>query len=336
MKELKRIHNKDIIDFSSNINFAFPGKFILNSVEENLESIFSYPEIDSFSLKEKASGCLAINPENIIFGNGATELIYLILKSLSPRKLSITIPTFTEYERAARSFGIDVQYIYLEKETFSLPEFKRTDFLFICNPNNPTGNLLFPNLEELLKLGSFSFLIVDESFLDFLDKKEQNTIIYEAVKSKNILVLRSMTKFFAIPGLRLGYLVGKESTIRKLKTALPPWNVNALSQAVGERLFEFRDFDRINRKIAEERRFLFAKLKEIKGLKPYPSRINFFLVKILSDMSATKLRKKLIEKGILIRACSNIPGLGEKFIRITVLAHDKNIVLLKYLQEILA
>ena len=335
VKEVERIYNRKIIDFSSNINFAFSPEFITETIKENLESILSYPEIYSHTLKEKASKCLSIRPENILFGNGASELIYIILNSLSPERVTIPIPTFTEYERASRNLGIKVRYLKLEEETFQLPPFKKRDFLFISNPNNPTGNLLFQDFHQLLKLLSFSFLVVDESFIDFTEDKDKITLLHKAPESENILVLKSMTKFFRVPGLRLGYVVGNESVINRLKKSLPPWSVNAFAQIVGKRLFEFKNIKGVRKKIEDEKRFVFSELTKIKTLKIYPSVTNFFLIKILTPHTAATVQKELLKKGILIRSCSNIPSLGEKFIRITVLDHDKNLLLLKSLRELL-
>jgi threonine-phosphate decarboxylase len=173
--------------------------------------------------------------------------------------------------------------------------------------------------------------------MDFLPDEKSHTFIWKAVKDKRIIVLRSFTKFFALPGLRIGYLVAHKDLIKRLKQIQPPWSVNSIAQHLARILLNDRDYiEKTRRVINEEREFLFNKLAALKGLKPYPSVANFFLVNVIdSRLDSSILTGRLIQKGILIRDCSNFRNLNNRFIRIAVRSHKEDLSLIKALREVI-
>ena len=203
--------------------------------------------------------------------------------------------------------------------------FPKCDMCFVGNPNNPTGNLLIKDKIILKKLSS-EMLVIDEAFMDFLPDQMRFTLIGEAVKSKKICVLRTFTKYYAIPGLRLGYLIAHKQVVKKLNSFQVPWSVNTLAQSVAEKLLKDNAFKgKTDHVIKKERKFLVDKLSEISGVECYPSKTNFLLMKIKNSyMKSNMLQEKLFKKGILIRDCSNFRGLGKKFIRIAVRKRVEN------------
>jgi threonine-phosphate decarboxylase len=362
--EIKRRYKKDVIDFSANINPLGLTEDIKREFIRCYELIFHYPDPDAKDLIRQIAGYRGIDEDNILIGNGSTELIYLIAYAFKPEKALIPAPTFSEYERAiathpspSRGEGKggsegqcpnNIKYFILNKDNFEInpDEFiaamreERCDMAFLCNPNNPTGRLLKKN--GVLKIAETAkelkcYLVIDEAFMDFLPNEQKHTFIWGAVKDKKFIVLRSFTKFFALPGLRIGYLVAHKDLIKRLKQIQPPWSVNSIAQYLAKIILNDKDYIEKSRKlINEEREFLFNELATLKRLKPYPSEANFLLVKIIdSRLDSSILTDELIQKGILIRDCSNFRGLNGRYFRVAVRTHKENIKLINALREVL-
>lgn len=328
-------HKKRIVDFSANINPLGLPRDIKEIIYKNFDRILHYPDPDAKGLTKKIAKYWGINDENILLGNGSLELIYLIMSAYRPKTTLIPAPTFSEYERAAKAVNSKIKYLKLrEKEDFrlNLSSVDKADMFFLCNPNNPTGNLVLPSLQ-----GAGKASVVDEAFMDFLPDEKDYTFIWKAIKSKKLIVLRTFTKFFALPGLRIGYLVAHKKIITKLKQHQPPWSTNALAQLAAELILKDKAYlKKTHKLIAKERKFLFEQLTGIKGLKPYPSVTNFLLVKIaLPGWTSTALKEALLKKGILVRDCVNFRNLNDKYIRVAVRSHKENLQLLKAVREIL-
>jgi len=337
--KIQRVYKKRVIDFSANINpLNLPGE-VTRAIRSNIRAVLHYPDPDSENLTRSIAGHWNIEKENILVGNGSIELIYLIMHAFSPNTVYIPVPSFSEYEQAAKSVKSKIRFGPLkEKEGFRLyvSRLPKADVLFLCNPNNPTGNLIVKR-DEIVDKAPNKLVIIDEAFMDFLPDEKKHTFIRKAIKNKRIIVLRSFTKFFALPGLRLGYVVAHRKIINKLRWQQPPWSVNALAQIAGKAILADKGYIRTTRQFIEkERDFLLAQLNKIKKLQPYPSAANFLLVKI-HDKNTTSsfLLKELIKKGILIRDCANFKGLGNKFIRVAVRSHKDNLKLLRALKEII-
>jgi threonine-phosphate decarboxylase len=224
-----------------------------------------------------------------------------------------------------------------EKYGFSLNTFPQEEFnlVFISNPNNPTGNLLLKN--HNINNFSSKLIVVDEAFMDFLPEERKNTLIWKATEDKGIVILRSFTKFFALPGLRLGYLVAHQQNIQRLSAHHAPWSVNSLAQIAGELVLKDRNYFNSTRVLIEkERNFLSAQLGKICGIKVYPSVTNFLLLKIEKNgVNADDLAKRLLERGILIRNCGDFHNLDDKFIRVAVRKRNENKKLITAIKEIL-
>ncbi len=256
-----------------------------------------------------------------------------------PKTVLMHAPTFSEYERAARCVKSKIHFLKLKEEEgfgLNLPRLAKVDITFLCNPNNPTGNLILENHRRVEQLAQ-KLVVVDEAFMDFLPDQKNYTLISKAIKSKKIIVLRTLTKFFALPGLRIGYLITHKNLIAKLKQNLPPWNTNALAQKATELILNDKDYIKKTYKLIEkEKEFLYGQLAKIEALKPYPTVTNFILIKIeKTGLTSKSLRGLLIKKGILIRDCSNFRNLNKKYIRIAVRSHKENLKLLYALKEVL-
>ena len=344
---------KEILDYSSNINpYGLPKKFE-KAVIENLSVLEKYPDPDYVELREEIAKTNKVELKNIIVGNGATEIIFLYMKVLKAKKILIVSPTFGEYERAMKATLDDIQVDYFkleEAENFVLniekikTELqKKYDLLVICNPNNPTGQFLsIKELEKILEKCTEvgTKLFVDEAFVEFVEDWGEKSIIKTGKNKKNLFVLRAFTKFFAIPGLRLGYgICFDDEFMTKMLEKKEPWSVNNIAELAGKILLQDREYiEKTNNWIKIEKKYMYENLKEIEGLKTYKTEINFILVKIKNEylykVNAQILREKMLEKGILIRDASNFVYLNDNYFRLAVKDRKNNVRVLEALKEI--
>jgi len=331
------VKQKSVLDFSANINpLGIPSR-IEKLLSRQLKDLVHYPDPRAHRLAAALARYWKVKEENVLVGNGSTELIYLILNAFGPDKVTLPAPSFTEYERAARISGSQVRFIHmLEGEGFCLnfQHINNCDMLFVCNPNNPTGNLVVDGRAGIGNIHA-KRIIIDEAFMDFVPNEKRYTFIPEAVRSKKIMVLRTLTKLFALPGLRVGYLIAHRDVVQTLREYQIPWSVNVLAQIAAEQgLSEFAFIQRSKRLIEKEREFIYERLGRISGLKPYLSVANFLLVKIKDKrLTSLCLKKRLLKKGILIRDCANFRGLNKQFIRVAVRTHQENMQLVQALEE---
>ncbi|MDP2928023.1 MAG: threonine-phosphate decarboxylase CobD [Candidatus Omnitrophota bacterium] len=335
--EIKQRRKTPVLDFSANINpLGIPPR-IKKLLNKQLKDLVHYPDPRAFRLVAALARYWKIKEENVLVGNGSTELIYLILNAFRPDKVILPVPSFTEYERAARISGSQVRFIHmLEGEGFclNLDHINNCDMLFMCNPNNPTGNLIVKTRADIENIPA-KRIVIDEAFMDYVHNEQAHTFIAQATRSKKFIVLRTLTKFFALPGLRVGYVIAHEDNIKVFKRYQMPWSVNVLAQAAAEHVLNEDTFIQRSKQLIErERVFLYESLGRIKGLKPYPSVTNFLLIKIEDEwITSTCLKKRLLKKGILIRDCVNFRGLDRQFIRVAVRSHKENIRLMRALEE---
>jgi len=335
--EVRRKFKKEVIDFSANINPLGLPLRAKKAIYMNFDRILHYPDPQARNITQKIAKYWKIDKQNILLANGSVELIYLIMSAYKPKTTLIPIPTFSEYERAAKNIKSRIRFLKLkEKDGFrlNLSCFNKADIFFLCNPNNPTGNFILENRGAVEKLANKLF-VVDEAFMDFLPNQKNHTLIWKAVNLKKIVVLRTFTKFFALPGLRIGYIIAHKDIINKLKQHQPPWNTNSLAQLAAEQILNDKGYIKKTYQLIEkERNFLFRQLAKIKGLKPYPSVTNFLLIKIKNkNLTSSLLRKRLIQRGILIRDCANFRGLDNKSIRVAIRSHSENLKLIRALGE---
>ncbi|MCM8786088.1 MAG: aminotransferase class I/II-fold pyridoxal phosphate-dependent enzyme [Candidatus Omnitrophica bacterium] len=327
---------KKVIDFSSNIN-PLPVSYKLKKIiSKEIEKINIYPDNSCRDLKEEISKYWEIKKENIFIGNGASELIYLFFNIFKPKDILIPVPTFSEYERCAKIFGTKTIFSSLDSNfNFKLNQTKNFDSIIFCNPNNPTGNLIISK-EEILKFKN-KLILLDESFMDFVEKENEKTMIYDAINEENIVVIRSFGKFWGLAGLRVGYSISNKENIEKFENNKIIWSVNLIGQIFATTLIKDKKFkEKILKFIKKEKKYLYNEISKIPSLKIFPSLTNFFLIKIEKNgIDAKFLKEKLIEEGFLIRDCSNFRGLNNKFFRISVRRHDENLKLIKSLKNIL-
>lgn len=338
------ISSEEIIDFSANINPLSISPKIKEVLVKSIDRLSHYPDPECKEAKKEISRYFGIDYENIILGNGSTELIYLIVRTLKPKKALIPIPTFYEYERALNNSNISINFYKLkEKQEFLvsideiIPQLSGIDLVFLCNPNNPTGTFL--RREEILILVKEIqrrkiFLVLDEAFIDL---HEDESFIKEIKNYDHLIILRSLTKFYGLPGLRIGFGVGSSKLIKKLEVQKIPWSVNCLAQIAVREILQDKEFiNKSKSSLLEEKEFLYRELSNIKGLRAYKPSSNFIFIKLLGNISSEELTDQLAKKGILIRDCSNFRGLEKgKFIRVAVRTREENIKLLKELKLIL-
>ena len=318
----------DWLDFSANINPLGLSDKIRATLLENISGVVNYPDAAAAELTAAICQRYKIRPENLVLLNGAAEFFYLYLNVVRPRKVLIPVPSFSEYERAARAANSEVEYFFLKpEENFALnvKKFPPADCTIIGRPNNPTGTL--PTLAEIKSLAEKSCVLVDESFIDFLEIECARQII-----SEKISVVQSLTKIFAIPGLRLGFAVVEENLAAKLNLAKDVWNVNFLAQKAGAAALSDEKFLLATRAwLKVEREFFLARLKNL-PVEILGGAANFVLIR---SERALEILSELRRRKILVRNCANFAGLDEKFLRLAIRARAENLRLLENLEAIL-
>ena len=365
---------KEILDYSSNINpYGIP-ESLKKRITENLEILERYPDPDYVELRQKLSNLNKVNLSDIILGNGATEIIFLFMKVINPKKILIVSPTFGEYERAVKATEIsgdtvslsssngdnkNIENKKIEIEYFELKEsddFKlnignlknelenKYDLLIICNPNNPTGKFLkLAQTEEILKECNKydTKLFIDEAFIEFLEDGMKESIINTEGNKKNLFVTRAFTKFFAIPGLRLGYGMYFDKELeKKISEKKEPWSVNNFAEMAGLTVLDDAEYiEKTLKWIAEEKIYMYEKLNEISGIKVYETEVNFITGKIdeklfSEGLNVKVLREKILEQGILIRDASNFKFLDERFFRLAIKDRASNERIIEVMKEI--
>ena len=324
------INKEEIIDYSSNINFLGFNKKIKNTIIKNIHLIDKYPDIEYYDLKKSISDFYNLDMRNILVGNGAIELIFLFCKTLSLKKTLILSPTFLEYEKALLNSNTQTDYFELqERNNFNLDLdilkeklIKDYDLLVICNPNNPTGNLI--KIEELQQIFEITKnnnikILIDESFIDFSFDDEKKSSINLLKNYQNVFLIKSLTKFFSIPGLRLGFGVSYDADlVNILKENQEPWSINCFSAIIGECLFDENYIKKSKKMMDIERNRFISKLKQINNIKVFDTQTNFILIKLLEHLNAFNLQKNMLKDKILIRNCANFKFLSDKFIRIAI------------------
>ena len=337
--------NNGILDFSANINPLGYPENVRKIVFENFDDILHYPDIDCTSLRKYIGQKVGHSEDEIIVGNGSTELFYLIPRALKPTKGIVFQPTFSEFAEALKcSHAGVVNNILKEEEDFCFIyrkdhfDDKKVKMVFLCNPNNPTGQLVEKAvIVRMVKQHPDITFVVDEAFMDFVDEPEKYSVIHEAGTLRNLIVVRSLTKFFGFPGLRIGYLVAHADLVIKMMEYKEPWSVNALAQCAATAAMEDKEFFSRSREFMfHERMHLFNELSNIHGLLPYKPTANYVFVKInISCVTSPLLRERLLDHGIAIRDCSNFIGLNDNYFRIAVRTREENTMLVSTLKTLL-
>ena len=319
-----------LLDFSANLNPLGPPEWYRALVNSRLRETLHYPDPECVSLREAAAAYYGAGIEEILPGNGSSELIHLLPRLFPSSRAVIMAPAYSEYALACKTAGLAIEKIILKEENgfvfkpgHLVPVLQKNDLVFIGRPNNPTGALCDADgLRALAQRHSSVTFIIDEAFADFVVGMDSLT----KRRPANVLVMLSLTKFFAIPGLRLGCVVGDSAIIKRMKELLPPWSVNTLAQAVGVEALKDKSYAELTRAyVRQQREALTNELRTIAGLTIYPGEANFLLIRIAGEkMQARQLAEKLLHKGIAIRLCENFDGLDERFFRIAVRTPEEN------------
>jgi threonine-phosphate decarboxylase len=341
------IAREEIMDFSSNINPLGLSQKALEAIRNSLGQIPVYPDSTSTALREAIAASFGgITSNNVVVGNGSTELIYLFAETFLEKGdvALMPAPTFGEYESAVRKAGGKPRHLKLPKDfciesnIFS-GEINDAKMAFVCNPNNPTSILtsygvLTEIIEEALEEDVLVFL--DEDFLEFVDEEKQVSLIDKIDDYANLFVLRSFTKVYGLTGLRVGYGIASEEVTKLLSNAKIPWNVNCLAQAAASAALTDKEHLKKTRElIRAERAYLTRELKRINSFKPYPADANFIFVDIReSGFTSAQLKEKMLEEGILIRDCRSFRGLDDYYIRVAVKTREENERLLEALAKV--
>jgi len=339
------ITKDNIIDFSGNINpLGFP-QSVTDVLRENLQIISTYPDKHYTALRKAISVYTGACSENIVVGNGSTELISAFIKTIQPKVSVIIGPAYSEYEREVTLCGGMFSYFPLrEEENFEihLPRLLASlgadvDMLVACNPNNPTGSVITAaQLREILthcKQKNIAVMI-DETYAEFSDNLSEICAIPLTQDFDNLFVIRGTSKFFAAPGIRLGYGVSSNEAFKsRLRTNQDPWSVNSLAAFAGEYLFSDTAFHHETQSlISEERRSAFSALSTWKNIRAYPSSANFILLRLLTErITAASLFEAFIQKNMLIRDASSFAFLDQSYLRFCILSPENNA---NFLQEL--
>lgn len=352
LEKIERIYGikkEDITSFAANVNPLGISPKLRKELAERIDAITGYPDREYTSLRKSIAAYVQTDPEHILVGNGSTELISLFIQLIHPKKALILGPTYSEYERELSLAGSACHYYRLKEEAdFNLDksELNRElalgyDLLIICNPNNPTSTSIYnTDMREILDTCKQKNILclVDETYVEFADDMKRITSIPLTEYYNNIIILRGISKFFASPGLRLGYAVcGNEDLIREVNKRKNPWTINTLAAIAGEIMFSDEEYIKETRALVkQERHTVCRRLSTCENIKLYSPTANFILVKILKEgITAADLFDAAIKKGLMIRDCSTFPFLDQSFIRFCFMSPEKNELLLDLLLEIL-
>jgi len=352
----RRVHS--ISDFSASINPLGLPNSAKKVIAETIALLGHYPDLPGFDVCEALAQYHRLSKNLFVLGNGSTELIYALPQALGIQHGLIVGPTFGEYERALKMGGRKCSFIYadsksqfappivgvrrlLQRQTFQSKQCAHRkggthpiDAIFLCNPNSPTGQILpKQDVLDLLQIVEKSKvrLIVDEAFIDFC---ENQSVLRNVRSHQQLLVLRSFTKFFAMPGLRIGYVCASPPDIDKIRAYLPPWSVNVLAQmaaraVLGDQRYRARSLDFMK----EERTRVIKELQKIPSLQVFPSQANFVLVGLPPSHSSDQVEVYFRDRGMLIRNCNSFSGMNSQMIRLAIRRRGENNKLLSVLKH---
>lgn len=332
---------KKFVDFSANINPLGLPTGIKQAIKEALNGCVNYPDPFCRELAKDTGAFLNVDPKFLFFGNGAADVLFRLALALKPKRAMILAPTFADYEKALRSVNCNVTYYNLSTEDEFAPAkdiisklTARIDLVIICNPNNPTGQLIDRNLLERLLMKCHHVgakIIIDECFMDFVAPDKAYSMRDYLVEYPELIILKAFTKTFAMPGIRLGYcMTANDDTLLRLHQCGQDWSVSVLAQEAGKAAVKERDYLEASMKlVAEERDYLINKLKSL-GAVVYGSEANYVFFYMPRPAN---LAEELHKQGYLIRSCANYHNLKDGYYRIAVKTRVQNRGLIKAIKE---
>lgn len=324
---------RDFLDFSASINPLGMSSKARAAILACLPRLVHYPDPDCVSLRTAIAATYNLDAETLLVGNGSTELIHYLPRALAIRHALIAGPTFSEYARSVVAAGGQVTRVqgnrrngYRWSVDHLLASLRRgVDTVYVCNPNSPTGQVV--SRSQLLALVQALAphgirLVVDEAFADYC---EEHSVLEEAGRVPGLLVLRSFTKFFAMPGLRLGYLAGPLEVVERVRRILPPWSVSVVAQEAAAASLRDTRYRRRSLAFMKMERERFARaLSKLPGVRVLPSSANFLLVELPLGTRAARVVRELRESGLLVRDCGSFIGMGERAVRVAVRRPNEN------------
>ncbi len=330
LSRITGIPEDEILDFSANINPLGLPEWFRSVVSASLSKIVHYPDPDCTELVEAIAAKYEVSKDQVIVGNGSTEILHLIPRALQADRALVPVPSYADYAAGSAAAGLEIAtFLLQENDGFRLDlsaltkHLRGREIVFLCQPNNPTG-LLF-DADELRRTATANpatIFVIDEAFGPFVQKLDSLT----RNRPENVIVLLSLTKIYAVPGLRLGCAIAGREAISSLRGIQPTWSVGAIAQAVG--LAALRDTEYVaesRRYVAEQRRTIVRELESIPNITVFPGEANFLLLRIdRNDLDAKTLARRMLADGIAIRVCDNFVGLDHRFFRIAVRTADEN------------
>ena len=346
--EVYHLDPKNIIKFGANVNPLGLSENVKQQLASRLDILSSYPDRDYTTLRNTISEYCNVPAEFILPGNGSSELIALLIQERNPKHTLILGPTYSEYSRELSFSGSTQEYYHLREEdnfVLNVDDLCQTlegnyDFLIICNPNNPTSSAI--TREDLQKLLTFCaekniFVMIDETYVEFAPDISEITAVTLTKEFTNLMVLRGVSKFYAAPGMRLGYgLTGNLDFLKKMKEKQVPWSLNSLGALAGELMLQDKDYiHRTRELILSERTRLLQALVEIPTYKTYPAYANFILLKIQKPvLTSYDVFDACIRQGLMIRDCSSFECLDGEYIRFCIMNLEDNTRLLNILSSL--
>lgn len=346
--EYYHLNKEEIIKFGANVNPLGLSPSVKETVSQNIDLFSSYPDRNYLSLRNAISEYCDIPADFILPGNGSSELISLLIQERNPKHTLILGPTYSEYSRELAFSGSTQEYYHLrEEQNFSLDvdDLCRTlennyDFLIICNPNNPTSSAIMQ--EDLQKLISFCaekniFVMIDETYVEFAPNIDAVTAVPLAKEFSNLMILRGVSKFYAAPGMRLGYgITGNMEFLSKMKEKQTPWSLNSLAAFAGELMFHDHEyFQQTRTLILSERDRMEKELQKLSAFKVYPAYANFILLKVQkTELTSADVFEACIRQGLMIRDCASFQCLDGEFVRFCIMMPEDNNRLLNILKQL--
>ncbi len=324
----------DVLDFSANINPLGPPESAMEALLSALPLIRHYPDARHTAIKHVIAGANGIPADSLFCGNGAIEVLELIFRAIQPKRTFVFSPAFSEYERIARLYGSSEQIPLDIQETVRLPldRFNRRlqagDAVVLNNPHNPSG-VYWAKSDWMKHFTMWAeagvFILIDESFIDFLPNPEDVSAVGEAACRKRIFVIQSATKIFSIPGLRFGFGVAVPEMVDRIEQTRDSWSVNALALAAASAAYQDHAFiDRTRGWLREEQSFIRKTWGSHEDIHVYPTSVNFFLARFLNGDICDELERGLQSNGMFVRRCSQFTGLGREYLRIAIKTRADN------------
>lgn len=340
---------QEVVNYSANVNPLGLSNRLVEALAQNVSVIETYPDRDYTSLREHIGAYCGIDTQHVMVGNGSTELIALFIQSTRPNRALIIGPTYSEYEREISMNGGTAVYFPLSQEdAFSLDlELLRTslaediDILIVCNPNNPTSTCIpVEVMEKIVAMcgDQGTYVMIDETYIEFTDNMPLYTAASLIKDYDNLFIIRGVSKFFAAPGLRLGYgLCGNLALLGQMNHVKFPWTINSIASYAGEVMFMDEDYMQATRQlILSEGKRIYQLMNRWTSVHVYKPQANFILVKILrEDITAFDVFEYLIKKNMMVRNASTFKFLDEGFFRFCFMKPEDNERLLDALYEFL-